>query len=127
MGYNAVYCKPSCKSRFKAAPNPILKKAGAKRSYQRIMLDPDRREVRRYNANPCALQFDHEGPKTASISSIRSSQRRILTEIESGKCVLRCANCHAVKTWADKNGITYVPGMAQDEEIWNKFWQEKCE
>jgi hypothetical protein len=56
-----------------------------------------------YAKYACALQFDHEGPKTASISELRSSKKRILDEIEKGKCVVRCANCHSVKTWERKN------------------------
>jgi LSD1 subclass zinc finger protein len=55
-----------------------------------------------YNTNAAALQFDHEGPKLAAISELRSSKERILAEIKRGKCKVRCANCHAVKTWERK-------------------------
>lgn len=51
-----------------------------------------------YNAHAEALQFDHEGEKSAAISQLRSSIPRMLEEIERGRCVVRCANCHAVKT-----------------------------
>lgn len=44
------------------------------------------------------LQLDHTGPKSMSIADARSSIRRLKDEIERGKCVVRCANCHAVKT-----------------------------
>lgn len=57
-----------------------------------------------YMAHAAALQMDHEGEKTAEISVIRSSVKRLLAEIESGRCVVRCAICHSIKTWAEKNG-----------------------
>ncbi len=56
------------------------------------------------------LQLDHEGEKTAEISSIRTSVKRLMAEIESGQCVVRCANCHSVKTWAAKNGHSNPTG-----------------
>lgn len=68
-----------------------------------------------YNKHFAALQLDHEGVKTAAISDIRTTKERILAEIESGKCVVRCAICHAVKTWAEKNNIEYTPSMAYDK------------
>jgi len=51
-----------------------------------------------YSKCPEALQFDHvSGPKLGNISQILDrSFKYILTEIE--KCVVRCANCHAVTT-----------------------------
>lgn len=49
-----------------------------------------------------ALELDHEGIKTVSISEARSSIARLEKEIKEGKCVVRCANCHAIKTWERK-------------------------
>lgn len=53
-----------------------------------------------YNAHPSALQFDHvTGEKLDTVSSMVSKRRpweELLLEIE--KCVVRCANCHAIKT-----------------------------
>lgn len=53
-----------------------------------------------YNANPKAIDFDHLLPdlKTANVSALVrfASWEDVLTEID--KCVLRCANCHRVKT-----------------------------
>jgi hypothetical protein len=49
-----------------------------------------------------ALQLDHEGPKSISIGHARSSIARLKAEIESGQCKVRCANCHAIKTWERK-------------------------
>lgn len=52
------------------------------------------------NNNPIVLEFDHLRDKKASISDLvrlhRSSWRTIQSEIE--KCVVRCANCHRIKT-----------------------------
>lgn len=62
-----------------------------------------------FSTHFAALQLDHTGPKTASISELRSSIKRMQEEIEKGKCVVRCANCHSIKTWCDKNGVEYDP------------------
>lgn len=56
-----------------------------------------------------ALQMDHTGTKSAEISDLRNSLKKLQKEIEDGQCVVRCANCHAIKTWCDKNGIEYNP------------------
>lgn len=55
-----------------------------------------------YKQHAAALQLDHTGTKTAAISQIRTSIKRMQAEIEAGECVVRCANCHAVKTWRDQ-------------------------
>ncbi len=55
-----------------------------------------------YREHPAALQLDHEGPKAVEIGEARSSIARLKAEIESGKCVVRCANCHSVRTWKQK-------------------------
>lgn len=52
-----------------------------------------------YREHAAALQLDHEGEKTISISSARSSIARLQNEIDKGDCKVRCANCHAVVTW----------------------------
>lgn len=62
-----------------------------------------------YNIHFAALQLDHNGPKTASISELRSSIRRMQEEIKNGNCVVRCSNCHAIKTWCEKNDFNYNP------------------
>ena len=51
-----------------------------------------------YNAHSEALQFDHViGIKSSTISEVRcASHEKLMTEIN--KCVIRCANCHAVKS-----------------------------
>lgn len=62
-----------------------------------------------YNKHSAALELDHEGPKTCEISDCRSSIARLKKEIELGKCVVRCAIHHAIKTWCEKNDIPYDP------------------
>ncbi len=57
-----------------------------------------------------ALQLDHEGIKSISIGHARSSIARLEAEITNGKCVVRCANCHAIKTWERKQTL---PNPAQ--------------
>lgn len=140
-GYNAKYCSKKCRNKAAALRLPkAIKQSQRKRSYIRIKDNPERyathlsqgrssaKVVRSwlaeyktergcidcgYNKHAAALQIDHNGPKTATISDLRSSKERIIAEIESGKCVVRCAVCHAVKTWAGKNGIKYEPSMAR--------------
>lgn len=67
-----------------------------------------------YAVHFAALQLDHTGPKGQEIADCRSSIARLQEEIQQGRCVVRCANCHSVKTWADKNGLTYVVGMKSE-------------
>jgi hypothetical protein len=52
-----------------------------------------------YNENPVALDFDHLNNKTMGISKALGKGKPlefVLKEIE--KCVVRCANCHRIKT-----------------------------
>ena len=55
-----------------------------------------------YNAAPEALDFDHvQGEKLFAVSSNRkTSARKLIAELD--KCVVRCANCHRIKTYAKK-------------------------
>ena len=48
-----------------------------------------------------AFDWDHVDPQTkeANVSAIRAPAR-ILNELD--KCVLRCRNCHAIKTWLEQ-------------------------
>lgn len=55
-----------------------------------------------FKGHYAALQLDHEGVKSVSIADARSSISRLQKEIESGKCKVRCANCHSIKTWERK-------------------------
>ena len=51
-----------------------------------------------YNAHPAALDIDHMEGKTANISALKSIAA-IEAEIARHKCVVRCANCHRIKSW----------------------------
>ena len=56
-----------------------------------------------YNKHPAALHFDHIDPTTkeCELGDNTVSMPRILKEIE--KCQVLCANCHAEKTWENRN------------------------
>ena len=58
-----------------------------------------------YDANPVALQFDHvNGDKLFDMSwGVGCNIGRIQTELE--KCVVRCANCHAIRTHERKRTL----------------------
>lgn len=127
-GYNSLYCSRRCQCKL---AKPDADKSKRNRYYNEVIkLDTDRLsrhrragnrrriEVREwlsnyklergckdcgYNQFACALQLDHEGVKSIAIADARSSIKRLKEEIEKGKCVVRCANCHSVKTWRDKN------------------------
>ena len=51
-----------------------------------------------YNKHPAALDFDHvRGPKLFCVGAkLTHGRRQVLDEI--AKCVVRCANCHRIKT-----------------------------
>jgi hypothetical protein len=55
-----------------------------------------------YNAHSAALQLHHTGPKSVEIADARSSIARLQAEIENGKCIVLCANCHSIRTWQQK-------------------------
>lgn len=125
-GYNAKYCSSACKVRrrpkkkitysseyyFKRKQNPATlakMRASSRRSAQKVRQWLADYKLERgcvdcgYKKFACALQLDHMGPKTANISELRLSKKRILEEIHRGQCMVRCANCHSVKTWREKN------------------------
>lgn len=55
-----------------------------------------------YAKNPAALHFDHvRGEKIGAIASMVSGGTPWkFIEAELKKCEVRCANCHAEKTWS---------------------------
>ena len=55
-----------------------------------------------YKAFAAALHFDHVDPATkkVAVSKLRCGSIAGL-DAEIAKCVVRCANCHAVRTWDD--------------------------
>lgn len=50
-----------------------------------------------YNEHPVALDIDHMDGKTRNISTLRSIAA-VIAEIERHQCVVRCANCHRIKS-----------------------------
>lgn len=51
-----------------------------------------------YNKHPAALDFDHvRGKKRFEVSKIKRSLKALKAEI--AKCVVRCSNCHRIKTF----------------------------
>ena len=57
----------------------------------------------RYNEHPCALQFDHIDPDTKlfGIGDVHASMAKMIAEI--AKCRVLCANCHALRSYAEKH------------------------
>lgn len=68
-----------------------------------------------YRGHPAALHFDHVDPQTKREDlgwrrdrSKLTSHRRLLAYLDHVEryCEVRCANCHAVRTVAEKHWIT---------------------
>ena len=56
-----------------------------------------------YKENPLALEFDHvNGLKTRCVSQYNNWD---LALAEVSKCVVRCANCHRIKTFTNKDHL----------------------
>ena len=95
----------------------------------------------RYNKHPKALCFDHikreektpllDASKSGSnmstlvcrISTTNKEKNReyirdLFTEIR--KCVIRCQNCHSIKTWEERD---YMPHVRKHK---NKLVEEPC-
>lgn len=58
-----------------------------------------------YCEHPAALEFDHTKPelKTGNIASMRSI-KKMLDEIVRCAVVVRCSNCHRIRTFEEQNG-----------------------
>lgn len=61
--------------------------------------------------HPTAMQWDHRDKldkilDVSAMLNLGKSKKLILKEIE--KCDLRCANCHAVKSWKESTGCSSV-------------------
>lgn len=53
-----------------------------------------------YNSHAAALQFDHVDPVEKSFIIAHGASKARQTVIdEMAKCVLRCSNCHAIRTY----------------------------
>lgn len=119
---SAKYCSARCQDRMRnrIPPSPAKRRAWrearlAMPGYrERINLQANERAtgIRRwldaykvehgcigcgYRAHPVALHFDHvRGGKTLNVCNAKSIGQ---AKREIAKCVVRCANCHAIKTW----------------------------
>jgi hypothetical protein len=51
-----------------------------------------------YREHAAALDIDHMNGKTSNISSLKSIAA-VQAEIARHDCVVRCANCHRIKSW----------------------------
>ena len=62
-----------------------------------------------FDKHPAALHFDHIDPTIkqfdVAIGISHHSWNELVEEAE--KCVIRCANCHAVKTWGKRTVWEY--------------------
>ena len=130
-GYNAKYCARVCSTKaYRGRHIIVYDPAYRARYFQEVTKqDPQkykqhcdrgtsaRHEVRQwlaeykvshgcvdcgYDLHYAALQLDHEGKKSVEISAARSSIKRLQKEVKKGKCVVRCANCHSIRTWERK-------------------------
>jgi hypothetical protein len=68
------------------------------------------------NTDPRVLQFDHvRGEKTCDVTTLAFSKKaswpKIAAEIK--KCEVRCANCHALRSW-ERAGFWTPEGVQKD-------------
>jgi hypothetical protein len=59
-----------------------------------------------YRANPVALDIDHMNGKTANIANLKSIEA-VKAEIDRHGCVVRCANCHRIKSWETRTWVRH--------------------
>ena len=57
-----------------------------------------------YNLHPMALDFDHQDGKTSNVANLKSISA-VKEEIKKHNCVIRCANCHRIKTYENQDWI----------------------
>lgn len=74
-----------------------------------------------WNLHPAGLQLDHTGPKEYDFSLIKSSRKKFIAELENGRAEVRCANCHSIKTWAEKNALPYSSELYRCGKIANEI------
>ena len=55
-----------------------------------------------YRSHAVALDFDHTDGKTRNIANLKSI-KAVQAEIIRHKCVVRCSNCHRVKSWETRS------------------------
>lgn len=54
------------------------------------------------------LDFDHMDGKRIQISGCNSIDTAF-AEIQDSKCIVRCSNCHRLKSWCESLGVSYDP------------------
>lgn len=57
-----------------------------------------------YSEHHAALDIDHMDGKTSNVSQLKSI-KAIQEEIERHKCVVRCANCHRIKSYLTQTWV----------------------
>lgn len=104
-------CKP-CKRDY---DNEYYRKNPDRRTYIRKNSDSRRDDNRKLmleylsehpcvdcgESNPVVLEFDHRGDKKGNISNMVNNYAWVNILNEIGKCDVRCANCHRIKTARD--------------------------
>lgn len=128
----AKYCSTRCKERGR---HRAYDAAATARRYESRMADPRKRAAynlvarRRartikdwlnkyklqrgcvdcgYRKHPAALDIDHMEGKSANVSQLKSIGA-IKAEIQRHKCVVRCANCHRIKSFETKTWLAAHP------------------
>lgn len=64
-----------------------------------------------YNAHAVALDFDHLNGKTKNIATLKSIGA-VQREIARHDCVVRCSNCHRIKSWLTKSWLGHEDGAS---------------
>ena len=61
-----------------------------------------------YDKHLAALDFDHVNPKekVATLSRLLQVGSYTMALAEAKKCVIRCANCHRIKTFKERHGLS---------------------
>lgn len=65
-----------------------------------------------YKNHPAALELDHVRGKKVRHVSLMSSLPLVKEELK--KCVVRCSNCHRIKTWEEKGYGSYYKTMLEN-------------
>lgn len=115
----------------------------AKRYYEKLKADPERyalslqranersRKVKEwlrqyklergcidcgYNKHWAALDFDHMNGKTINVANAKSIAQA-MAEIERHECVVRCANCHRIKSYNTRSWVVEVEKEEVKENV----------
>ncbi len=106
--------------RRKADPDYVVKNNAIQRERRRVLIawiTAYKRERGcidcgyRGHESGCDLDLDHTDGKTSSIPHLRSIPA-VMAEIERHKCVVRCANCHRIKTYNERKATMNATSTA---------------